>query len=82
MARTHPFGAVLVAGIADAGDHQGQADAPHLRGSEKRQKRVVRRRFGQEMQIDAPFRPDETFITPGTEVAVDVPYEALIGLAS
>ncbi|QIG46714.1 sulfate ABC transporter ATP-binding protein [Nordella sp. HKS 07] len=39
-------------------------------------------RTGGEMQIDAPFKVGEAFIAPGTEVVVDVPYDALIGLES
>ncbi|HTN98834.1 MAG TPA: ABC transporter ATP-binding protein, partial [Nordella sp.] len=68
----------------------GQAPAGHLRLAGTVQHReflgsIVRyaiARNGQEMQIDAPFKANEAFITPGTGVAVDVPYEALIGLES
>ena len=34
-----------------------------------------------EIQIDAPFKAGEAFIAPGSEIAVDIPFEALIGLA-
>ncbi len=39
-------------------------------------------RTGGEVQIDAPFKAGEAFIAPGTEVAVDIPHDALISLNS
>ncbi|MGE0241681.1 MAG: TOBE domain-containing protein, partial [Parvibaculaceae bacterium] len=34
----------------------------------------------QEVQIDAPFKAGEAFIAPGSEVAIDIPIDVLIGL--
>jgi sulfate transport system ATP-binding protein len=67
-----------------------QAPSGHLRLSGTVQHReflgsIVRyaiARPGGEVQIDAPFKAGEAFIAPGTEVAVDIPHDALISLAS